>query len=118
MNEANNALLERLREEHGGPNKVSFAELPCGTLVAVRTPKRAIWKTTVDKLAREKGEPDSTQYNLVRQCLAAPIKGDDLEPDREAFAALVEEYPGLVQAMFDGASKLARGGIQLDLTGN
>lgn len=118
MNEQNNQLLERLREEYGGESRVSFAELPCKTLVAVRTPKRAIWKTTVDKLAREKGEPDSTQYNLVRQCLAAPVKADSLEPDREAFAALVEEYPGLVQAMFDGASKLARGGVQLDLSGN
>ena len=117
MNEANTQLLERLKEKYGD-KRVIAAELPCKTLVAVHTPKRAIWKTTVDKLSREKGEPDSTQYNLVRQCLAAPFTGDDLEPDREAFAALVEEYPGLVQAMFDGAAKLAKGGVELDLSGN
>jgi hypothetical protein len=118
MNEANSELMQALESKHG-KGRVRGGELPDGTLVAVRTPKRAVWKTTVDKLSEGTGKPDSTQYNLVRQSLAAPVLDrESLDPDLGKLDGLVEDYPGIVQSMFDAAAQLAKGGVVLDLSGN
>lgn len=95
-------VLAELREAHG--ERLAVARTGAG-LVVCRPPSAAEHQRLCDKLGDNRKSDYSAQKELVYSCR--------VHPEREAFAAVLESYPALVNKLADALVTLAGADVEV-----